>query len=188
MGITTWLRRHQTPGATTELRQRCEALLADLDVPDPFDLDVFVDRVATSRGRPVTLVPYPMTGNGAPCGMWVALEEADVIFVDSATGGAQRANIVAHELGHLVADHASDPSLTPVSDDVAGPLLPLLDPTMIRRVLGRTSYTTQEEQEAEVFAWLLLGERSWRTTWTCGSTASSTPTSPRVDRTRRLFE
>lgn len=180
MGIRSWLSGQRSPNAAAELRRRCEDRLAALDVPEPFDLDLFVDQLARTRGRPLTLVPYPMGGHGSPCGMWVALADADVIFVDAATSGTQRANIVAHELGHLVADHASDPTLTR-GLAVTLPGLSLLDPAMVQRVLGRTSYTSREEQEAEIFAWLLLGERSWQR-------ATPTSSSQTVARARQLFE
>jgi len=181
VGILTRLRGHRSPSAAEQLRERCEERLAALDVPEPFDLDLFVARLAEARGRPLTLVPYPMGGHGSPCGMWLALADADVIFVDAATTGTQRANIVAHELGHLVADHASDTALAQGLGGVTLPGLTLLDPAMVQRVLGRTSYTTREEQEAEIFAWLLLGRRSWSTT----TTASSSQT---VTRARQLLE
>lgn len=181
MGILSLVSARRSPSAAEELRRRCEDRLAALDVPEPFDLDLFVDQLAQTRGRLLTLVPYPMGGHGSPCGMWVALADTDVIFVDAATSGTQRANIVAHELGHLVADHASDPTLAHGLADVTLPGLSLLDPAMVQRVLGRTSYSSREEQEAEMFAWLLLGERSWRGT-------ASTSSSQTVARARQLFE
>ena len=150
--------------------------MAALDVPEPFDLELFVDRLAEVRGRTLTLVPYPMGGHGSPCGMWVALADADVIFVDEATTGTQRANIVAHELGHLVADHAADPELVRA---FRARRFPDLDPSMVERVLGRTSFTRQEEQEAEVFAWLLLGRQVWR---------PHPGGAPRVERAIRLLD
>ena len=160
MGLTTWPRKHRSQHAPPEIRRRCEALLADLDVPEPFDLDVLMDRLARSRDRPLTVVPYPMRIPGGPSGMWVALAEADVIFVDSATSGTQHANIVAHELGHIVAGHGVNPS-TLLDDATVASLLPLPASAGPRAVLHRTSYSAPQEQEAELFASLLLGRGAW---------------------------
>jgi hypothetical protein len=160
MSIVGRLGRRRSARGPDELnlRRRCESRLAGLDVPDPFELDVFVERLAHVRGRPLLLVPYRFTVAGAPCGLWVPLPHADVVFVEEATTGAQRDNIVAHELGHLLADHEADPALVSA---YRARLFPSLDPSVVDRVLGRTSYTTAQEQEAEVFAWLLLGRRAW---------------------------
>lgn len=185
MRVLDRLRGHRSPSPAEDLRRRCEDRLAALDVPEPFDLDLFVERLAEARGRPLTQIPYPMGGHGSPCGMWVALADADVIFVDAATTGTQRDNIVGHELGHIVADHASDTTLAQSLGQVTLPGLSLLDPAMVQRVLGRTSYSTREEQEAEVFAWLLLGRRSWPATTTTFSSSSSSQT---VARARQLLE
>jgi hypothetical protein len=150
--------RAQRSAVDADLRARCERWLDGLDVPDPFDLHVFVERLSVARGRPLLLVPYRFAVAGAPCGLWVPLPDADVVFVEEATAGAQRDNIVAHEIGHLLADHEADSELVRA---YRARLFPSLDPSVVDRVLGRTSYTTAQEQEAEVFAWLLLGRRAW---------------------------
>lgn len=152
------LRRAGHAATEPDLRWRCERRLDGLDVPDPFELDLFVERLAEARGRPLVLVPYRFAAADAPCGLWVPLPEADVIFVEEAVGGAQRDNIVAHEIGHLLAKHEADPALV---REYRARLFPSLNPSVVDRVLGRTMYTSEHEREAEVFAWLLLGRRAW---------------------------
>jgi len=87
-----------------------------------------------------------------PCGVWLALAEGDYIFYESDTSQLHREHIILHELGHLLCDHRP----TEVIDGkVLTQLLPTLDPTVVRRVLGRTTYSAVEEQEAEVVASLV---------------------------------
>ena len=160
------------------LRLRCQERLSQLDVPDPFDLAVFLDRLQRSRARRIVVVPYRFDVPGAPCGLWVPLPDADVVFVEEATTGVARDNIVAHEIGHLLADHDADPALVRA---YRARLFPHLDPGVVERVLGRTSYTAEQEQEAEVFAWLLLGGRAIATEGGAGRGATS------IDRAQQLF-
>ncbi|TMQ92731.1 hypothetical protein ETD83_26690 [Actinomadura soli] len=63
-----------------------------------------------------------------------------------------REHIALHEIGHLLAGHQTGVGV----GDLASVLLPDLSPTMVRAVLGRTSYTSEQEREAEYFATLLL--------------------------------
>jgi hypothetical protein len=81
------------------------------------------------------------------------MPSADYVFFENATSPLHREHIILHELGHLLRDHAP----TEVIDDRAlRLLLPTLDLDVIRRVIGRTSYSAVEEQEAEMIASLVL--------------------------------
>lgn len=133
------------------LRQRCESLISDLEVPDPFDLDALCSDLGARRGRPLILDALPGPTNGdAPSGVWVALKTADVILVDPTTSPLHREHIVLHELGHMLCEHRPSPSTY-----MHRRLFPDLDPEMVSRVLGRTSYTEPEEREAEMIASLI---------------------------------
>jgi hypothetical protein len=82
------------------------------------------------------------------------------VFFENATSPLHREHIILHELGHLLRDHAP----TEVIDDRAlRLLLPTLDLDVIRRVMGRTSYSAVEEQEAEMIASLVLDRVQYRT-------------------------
>ena len=137
------------------LRQRCERLLLDVDVPDPFDVHVFADSVSRRRGRPVRLVAK--TSPLGPCGVWVALPTIDWVFYEDGTSRLHRDHIIVHELAHLLAAHEPTDQLEPglLAGLLAG-LLPDLDPSMVKRVLSRSSYSAVEEQEAEMIATLVL--------------------------------
>lgn len=137
------------------LRQRCEGLLQDVDVPDPFDVHAFADSVSRRRGRPVRLLAkHSPVG---PCGVWVALPTIDWVFYEDGTSRMHRDHIIVHELAHLLAAHEPTEQLEPglLAGLLAG-LLPDLDLSMVKRVLSRSSYSAVEEQEAEMIATLVM--------------------------------
>ena len=134
------------------LQRQCEARLRDVDVPDPFDIEAFCARLAIRRGRPLHVLPLPDgTGPEAPCGLWMATDNADFVFVEGATSPLHREHIILHEVAHMICGHAEK-----VPVETFARLLPDLDADMVGRVLGRTSYTNDEEREAELLASLIL--------------------------------
>ncbi|MFB9905662.1 hypothetical protein [Allokutzneria oryzae] len=132
------------------LRRRCEARIRELPMPAPFDVRELCRLVADKRGRPIRLVP--IASDGGVLGMWAATDTADVICYEQATTRPHQDHIILHELSHLLCDHYPAPLSFA---EHARMLLPDLDPAMVRRVLGRTSYLTSEEQEAELLASLI---------------------------------
>jgi hypothetical protein len=133
------------------LRQRCERLLREVEVPEPFDVHAFANAISHRRGRPLRLLTKSSTLG--PCGMWLALPDADLVFYEAATSRLHREHIIVHELAHLLAAH--EPA-EPLDLALLGNLLPSLDPAVIRQVLARTTYSAVEEQEAEMLASLVL--------------------------------
>jgi hypothetical protein len=77
----------------------------------------------------------------------------DFIFYAPTPSLAYRDHIICHELGHLLFEHTDGDGLS--SEYVAG-LLPGIDPSMALHVLGRESYSTRQERQAEVFARLVV--------------------------------
>ncbi|MGW5116432.1 ImmA/IrrE family metallo-endopeptidase [Streptomyces noursei] len=129
----------------------CQALLDTLPVPPSFDLETFLAGLAQQRGRPIKLQPWPGAGgSGAPCGLWFATETADYICYEPGTSPLHQEQIILHECAHILCDHRLGIDLSE-----AGRLLPDLGSSLIRRALARTSYTTRQEQEAEMLASLL---------------------------------
>ena len=133
------------------LRRRCEHVLDGVDIPDPFDVDAFASTIAGRRQRALHLLPK-QTPVG-PCGVWLAMPEADYVFYENGTSAVHREHIILHELGHLLGEHEAHET---IDDDVLRELFPQLDPAMVRRVLGRTTYSAAEEQEAEMIASMVL--------------------------------
>lgn len=78
--------------------------------------------------------------------MWIATRTVSYIFYDQETSAAHQDHIIAHELAHILKGHRGATTLATL--DVGG-LFSLLDPALIKTVLGRTDYTEQDEREAE---------------------------------------
>ncbi|WP_275293421.1 hypothetical protein [Amycolatopsis sp. La24] len=110
-------------------------------------------RLSASRGKPIRLLAVPLDVPG-PFGLWIKTGGADIILYQGAgTTWFHQQHIIAHELGHLLADHPSDED----DDTVWAQLLPDIPPHVIRRALRRrTSYDNEYEKEAEALATVLL--------------------------------
>jgi hypothetical protein len=137
--------------ALGRLRRRCQARLdaLGLDLPVPFTIEAFCEDLGRRLGRQIVLCPVD-TYTGS-CGLWVATDTTDYFFYEGTTTPLHKEVIVGHEAGHLVFGHSSADVMP---EELAGLLG--LDVALVRHVLGRTSYSTEEEQEAEVFGTVLL--------------------------------
>ena len=136
------------------LTARCRDRLAELDLPRPFDAETLCARIADRRGRPITLLALALPP-GAPRGLWISTEHRDFIVYERATSPLHQEHIILHELAHLLCGHTGGPELR---DEHARRLFPTLDPDLITRFLGRSGYTSEEEQEAEILASMILRE------------------------------
>ena len=152
----------------TRRRARCEAVADAVAIPRPFDLDTLCENIAARRGRPLRLVALEGAPNGSmPCGVLVATETADLIFYEPATSALHKLQIVLHELAHLLLDHGSPDAERPA---YATRLLPDavdaqddeddeddlgIDLDQVLHILGRTSYSDNEEKDAELLATIL---------------------------------
>lgn len=137
-----------------QLRRYCEAKLADLAIPSPFDLDAFCAALGRERDRPVVLVPIALPGR-APCGMWAVTDDADYIFVQKQTSPLHQALIGLHEVSHLLFGHTGSGQAEERTDPV---FAPNLDPETVRYMLRRTHYSAAAERQAEMLASLILAE------------------------------
>ena len=152
------------------IRRQCESALEGVPVPNPFDINDFCRIISSRRRRVLHLVPKE-TRLG-PCGVWLSLPDADYVFYEAETSQLHREHIILHELGHLLCEHQP----TEVIDqEVIAQLFPHLNPTVVHRVLGRTTYTAVEEQEAEMLASLVRErvDHELRDTWQRGETPES---------------
>ncbi|MFJ8162631.1 hypothetical protein ACIRBY_17145 [Streptomyces sp. NPDC096136] len=110
-----------------------------MDLTHPFSLDALCARIADRRGRPIRLHPLPReAAESGVCGLWVGTETVDYVFYEAHTTPLHREHIVLHELGHILFGHHS------LEGEENGGHAPV--------VLGRTNYTTRQEQEAEMLA------------------------------------
>lgn len=137
-----------------DLQRRCEAKLAGIAFPQPFSLTALCGALAELRGRELRLQPLPPEVElASPCGVLVALKDVDLVYYEPSTSPLHQEHIVLHELGHMIFEHV--PASPLVGLDVKR-LAPDLDPQMVQRVFGRTSYTLPQEREAETLASLVL--------------------------------
>ncbi len=148
------------------LRRRCEKRLRGIRIPSPFDLDTFCAEVAARRGRPLIRRPVPGLSAEAPCGLWIGTADADHVFYDPGTSPLHAEHIVLHELAHILSGHSG-------GDGALARLFPDLDPATVSRVLGRVSYTTEQEREAEMMASLIRGRSSRAPRTTFGRVADA---------------
>ena len=128
-----------------QVRQEIERRLADVAVSEPFDGFALCQAIAASRGRTAVLEKVELPAD-APCGLWLATDETDYLFVQRNTSELHSRHIVIHEAGHMLWEHKG----MPVSqDELIRILMPNLDPGVVRSFLGRSGYSTDEEVQAE---------------------------------------
>ncbi|HJP75494.1 MAG TPA: toxin [Pseudonocardiaceae bacterium] len=135
-----------------ELRDRCQRRIDALDLTGPINVGILAGRLADRRGRPLHLLGISQRGPG-PTGLWVATDQGDYVFYTDLATGLHRCHIILHEIGHIALAHRASATLTA---DTARLLAPNLDPNVVRRSLSRTNYSAVEEQEAEMFASLVM--------------------------------
>jgi hypothetical protein len=170
-----------------DLRRRCEDIVRTLDqriggIPVPFDLNAFLDQLEADRGHPIELVPFSATAPGKLCGIWVGTDRLDLIYHEEATSPLHQDHIILHEIGHMVCDHTG--TALSNTDQVRSLLLTDAVRGQVDTVLGRGAYTTVEEQEAELFATLIL---EWAARPAPAPRAVA-PSSPEVTAARRRIE
>lgn len=143
----------------TQLRTACQQHLRSLDLPQRFDADQLCDAVARLRNRPIKLEPLPdhAGGEGIPCGIWAATDTTDYLFYEAGTSPHHQMHIVAHEISHILWEHPGSLELAANAHLVGD----TVRTESVRRLAGRTSYTTEHEREAEMLASLIV-QRAYR--------------------------
>lgn len=134
-------------------------------IPQPWSVDEFVQRVAQQRGRPIVIVPLPLTPQQAS-GYRLAEHDRDVIVVAESATGERRDAIVGHELAHIVLEHQTPVSFTssddlqPIATAAGGELIDRFlrhrDFLIQSGALAREKYDASIEREAETFATRLV--------------------------------
>jgi hypothetical protein len=120
----------------------------------PFDAHAFCEVLATSRGRPIHLLPIPLVeGPGGLTGACLTVADKDIIFYESRTSAWHQDHIILHEAAHLLLGHNSD---IRSNEESLRQLFPDFRPEVVRQMLQRQSYTREDEREAELLATLIL--------------------------------
>uniref|UniRef100_UPI003F49A182 hypothetical protein n=1 Tax=Amycolatopsis sp. CA-151526 TaxID=3239921 RepID=UPI003F49A182 len=139
----------------TQLRASCERTVTQLHdavgIPDPWDVNTFLDRLERHRDRPIDLCAITWTP-GTSSGAWRARADHDVIAYTSNTTGLHQDAIILHEVGHMIRHHRGRCVL---SDEQAQKFAPGLAPAAFAHLLERVG-TAHEEHEAELIAQLIL--------------------------------
>ncbi|MFI2239400.1 hypothetical protein [Streptomyces chrestomyceticus] len=115
----------------------CLVTANELDIPHPFDLRDFCASIAQQRGRPLLLLPLDGSPNpDFPCGMWIGLDTADLVFYEATAAGILRVQIILHEISHMLLGHVA-PQLGGSEDAREEELAAMSD--QFKRLLSRTS-------------------------------------------------
>lgn len=137
------------------LWDRCRSTVGQLELPEPFDAEAFVDVLARDRGRPIGLLPVAAQPD-VPCGLVVTTRNSDWIVYCSDTSPLHRQHILLHEAAHILCGHTQRGGDSTAMAAAAGTLMPHLPAELVRSVLGRTVYSEPDEREAELVASLIL--------------------------------
>ncbi|MFD5780306.1 toxin [Streptomyces sp. NPDC126933] len=142
-----------------ELRRECEAGLADLPIPAPFDIAGLVANMEAARGRTIVLheLPDELARVNAACGLRLASGDTSIVLYRRRPTAYQTQHVILHELCHEWFDHG-----TTLDGDQLRRLLPVFDTSLITRVLtsggtiqARAQYDTHDERVAEFGASLI---------------------------------
>ncbi len=139
----------------------CEDRLSELLplLPHRFSEEELVQAVSTLIGRPIYVEARDMKGKFA-CGLRERYAGREVISFERNASPLHRCQIICHELGHILCGHPGSIRLGDIPSDEE-----LADKTdwSILGISARTSYESQDEQEAELMASLLI-QRMYRAT------------------------
>lgn len=152
------LHRAETIGGSVRnhtARRRAIETAKALGISMPFDLDEFCRQVETQRGRPLKLRSLPADALGDFCGLYVETQDADLIFYPTSSSPMHQAHVIVHELMHLILGHGERGPDRRLAVDAAS-LLPDIDPALLRRALGRSGYLSEQEEEAELTASIII--------------------------------
>jgi hypothetical protein len=141
----------------SQLRKSCEKQVDLLHLPHRFSTRELREAIAALRGKPIILKQLSTLGAiDAPCGIRIETPSADVLYYEEGTSVHHQRHILTHELCHIYCDH---PGSLEVDVDTAQALG--VNPTLVMRMSGRSSYSTADEREAEMMA-TVIRQRIYR--------------------------
>lgn len=150
-----------TESMSTWRRARRAAREGRALIPTTGSVDDLVAAVGASRGRPFRIFGAPLRGT-MTSGAWIPTTQADYVLYPESASPTRREAVICHELGHVLLHH--DPALhETLSPALLGQVAPSLSQSTARAMMFRSSYTNQEEADAEylgtVLATALAGRR-----------------------------
>ncbi|MGH3590109.1 MAG: hypothetical protein ACRDQV_00670 [Pseudonocardiaceae bacterium] len=115
-------------------------------------MDALIHELANQRGRPIHLYALPSGFTINLCGLWISTHAHDEIYFEDKATSFHQDHIILHEIGHIVCNHGVDYSASRAN---FARFLPDLSSGLVERLLARTNYTSEQEQEAELVASLI---------------------------------
>lgn len=141
----------------SRLRRSCEEQVDRLGLPYRFSMRELRDAISALRGKPIILRPLSTLGAiDAPCGVRLETRDADLLFYEEGTSVHHQRHILTHELCHVYCDHPGSLEVDASTSHALG-----VNPTLVMRMSGRTSYSTADECEAEMMA-SIIRQRIYR--------------------------
>lgn len=138
------------PRLRARCRHRVNDLLGHTGIPDPWDINEFLDRLERHRRRDIDLCAITWSP-GDSCGAWQQHSDHDVIAYTENTSGFHQDHIILHEVGHMISQHRGRCVL---SQEQAQRIAPDLTPVALAHLLDRSG-AQAEEHEAETIAVLI---------------------------------
>ncbi len=136
-------------------RARLRAMVDDLDLPPDWTIEEFIAAVERMRGRRIARLPLPPTAPVGLCGLWLACKEYDAIFLRRSPDSTVETHVVLHEIGHMLLGHGQDRPISATEWKTLKETVGDIDPATVRAARGISSYASNEEYEAELFATLI---------------------------------
>ncbi|MFJ6574154.1 regulator component [Streptomyces sp. NPDC091292] len=141
----------------SRLRTSCEKQVDLLDLPHRFSTRELREAIADLRGKRIILKPLStLEAVDAPCGIRIETPSADVLYYEEGTSVHHQRHILTHELCHVYCDHPGSLEVDAETARTVG-----VNPTLVMRMSGRTSYSTADEREAEMMA-TVIRQRIYR--------------------------
>ncbi|MEU5833080.1 hypothetical protein ABZ820_05225 [Streptomyces diacarni] len=152
-----WRIRRSDPPRRTLLKD-CERLLADLPLPEPFNVEVLVRNMEGALSRQIRLVPVAdhEAGPDTACGLRVKGPEVTFVLYRQRASRHQTEHVILHELAHEWLDHGTTLTKAEVEryvpERIQEGLLHRIPEALVQ---GRVNYDSPEEQQAEISAYLI---------------------------------
>lgn len=132
--------------------RRVNTLLSYVELPQPWSMNTFLDRLESHRNRQIDLHGFIWTPDLGSTGAWEAHEDHDVIAYPENTVAAHQDFIILHEVGHMISDHDRQCVLASID---AQNLAPTLGSAAFGHLLTSEGFV-RAEAEADMIATLLL--------------------------------
>ncbi|MEU8436462.1 toxin-antitoxin system, toxin component [Streptomyces sp. NPDC029216] len=142
------------------MRKLCTALTSSLDIEVPADpqtlFRALCDAMSRTRGgRPIVLRFERFPAELTTSGLWLNMEEYDIVVVEKYTTPDHQLVILGHELWHMKAGHCGEHGHGAAD---AARSLPDASSLTYASVAARSHYEDVQEIQAETFG-LMLGDR-----------------------------